>query len=175
VNFYTDTASSEDIKNLILNHKDTVTLSGSQLTNTQQWDCVPVSQDKYHSFIQPAGGNSTVLLDPGISTVLILMETAPEDQQYEFSMAGTWYARYRFTGPLANCAIAPPTAPLAAVNKSRDFAEAMGSVGRPIMAAMGGALKDAASDALPGMLGNLMRQTRGFPPLAGRFPLALPM
>jgi len=173
-NFYGTPAESENIKDLILSHKDTVTISGSQLTHTQQWDCIPVSQEKYHAFIQPLGGNSSVLQDPGISTILLLFETTPSLQYYEFSMAACYYARYRFSGPLANCSMLPPTAPLDKVNKARDLFERMGSLGKPIVSAVGGALQDAAAEAIPGLLGNMFRQNRGFPPLGARFPLALP-
>jgi len=174
-NFYATPADAESVKALILTHKDTVTLSGSQLTQTQQWDCIPVSQDKYHGFIQPFGGNSTVLQDPGVSTILMLFETTPSTQYYEFSMAASYYARYRYSGPLANASMLPPTCPIGKANQARDLYEKMGSIGKPIVAAIGGALQDAATDALPGLIGNMFRQNRGFPPLGARFlPLPAP-
>lgn len=153
----------ENIKDLVLGSKDTVTMSGSQLTQTHQWDCIPVSQDKYHAFATPSA--TYPWIDPGISTVIILIEHSVEAQTFEFTMAATYYARYNKVGPLANAASAPPTAPLPTINRVREGAEMLGSLGKPLLMAGMNALKDEYGPAIPGMLGNLMRSNVGFPRL----------
>jgi hypothetical protein len=163
--FYSAPTESEAVKDLILQNARTVTMSGSQLTETHQWDCIPVSQDKYHAFTAPSNGTA-VMADPGVTTVLLLLEhMASGVQTYEFSMAASYYARYRFIGPLANCANPPPTISLDVVNRLRNAAEAIGSAGRPVMSAAMGALRDSAAEAMPGILGNMVRQNVGFPQL----------
>lgn len=174
-NFYGTPSDSEAIKDLILESKDTCTMSGSELTGTHQWDCIPVSQTNYHDFISP-DNHVSKLLDPGVSTILILFEhPSSSNQDYELSMAATYYARYRITGPLANAAGHPPTLSLDLINMLRDGAEQLGSLGMPLLKSGVRALKNEAETAIPGMLGNLFRQNAGFPALTNTrlMPLAL--
>lgn len=172
--FYSHPTTAPDIAEMILQHKDTVTMSGSTLTETHQWDCIPVSQDKYHEFKTPDNLQSSIS-DPGLSTILVLFEHPTPQQHYEMSMAATYYARYRFSGPLANASGHPPVAPLNVINKIRDVAESIGSLGTPLFKAGMAMAKREMESAMPGMLGNLVRQNAGFPALMnGRLlPLAL--
>lgn len=160
-----NTAALENMCNLVLGHQRTVTNSGSQLSATHQWDCVPVSQDKYHGFNAPAYGNDESQ-DPGLTTILWVFEhNTAKAQTYEVSMAACYYARYASIGPLANSAVLPPTCGMAHVNRARDIMERLGSIGRPVVATAAGAIADRAIEALPGMLGNMLNATRGFPAL----------
>lgn len=169
-NFHGDPTRGSGLLNLINENARTVSYSGSELTRTHQWDCVPVSQDKYHAFRAPAYASTSVLGDPGISTIMILFDH-PIDfpQTYELSIAATHYARYQLSGPLANCASTPPTLGLSIINKMRDAAEAMGSIGKPVVEAVGQTLLHEA----PGFLGNLMRQqgVRSLASTLARVPL----
>lgn len=169
------TSKAAGIKNLILENSRTVTMSGSQLTLSHQWDCIPVSQDRYHAFAPP-GNYSFSVVDPGISSVCVLLEHVDgESQQYEFSMAASYYGRYNVIGPLANSAITPPTVGLPIINKLRDAAESVGSMGKPVMQAIGGFLRDTAVEMTPGFAGNLRNMNRPFPALTNARPmLALP-
>lgn len=172
--FYSHPTTAPDIAEMILQHKDTVTMSGSSLTETHQWDCIPVSQDKYHEFRSPDNLQSA-LNDPGLSTILVLFEHPTPPQHYEMSMAATYYARYRFSGPLANASAHPPVAPLNMINKIRDVAESIGSLGTPLLKSGMAMAKREMERAIPGMLGNLVRQNAGFPALMNSrlLPIAL--
>lgn len=155
----------DELTALVESHQRTHTTSGSQLSATHQWDCVPVSQDKYHGFHFPTYGNSESY-QPGLTTILWVFEhSTVKEQTYEISMAACYYARYAVTGPLSNAAQLPPTCSIAQVNRSRDFMERLGSMGRPIVATAATALADRAMEALPGMLGNLVNVNRAFPAL----------
>jgi len=172
--FYADPAEAPTIGEMILQHKDTVTMSGSSLTETHQWDCIPVSQDKYHEFVSPYPATSA-LNDPGLSTILVLFEHPNPMQHYELSMAATYYARYRHSGPLANASAPPPVAPLPMINRVRGIAEAIGSMGTPLLQKGMAMARREIERAVPGMLGNLVRQNAGFPALANArlLPIAL--
>jgi len=160
-----NTSAYSELASLVLSHQRTHTTSGSQLSMTHQWDCVPVSQDKYHGFHSPIYGNGEAY-DPGLTTILFVFEhSAAKEQTYEFSMAACYYARYAVTGPLSNAASLPPTCGIAQINRSRDFLERLGSLGRPIAATAASAFADRAMEAIPGMLGNLVNANRAFPAL----------
>lgn len=169
------TTGAPSIKQLILENSRTVTMSGSTLTMSHQWDCIPVSQDEYHKFFVPDLYSKSIQV-PGLTTIAILFEhVAGEAQQYEVSMAASYYARYNIIGPLANSAITPPTAGLPLINKLRDAAEAVGSLGKPVMQAVGGFVRDSAVEMVPGFAGNLRNANRPFPALMNARPLlALP-
>ena len=127
-----------------------------------------------HEFKSPDNVVSSIT-DPGLSTILVLFEHPTPTQHYELSMAATYYARYRYSGPLANASGHPPVAPLNMINRIRDAAEAIGSLGTPLMKAGLAAAKREVENAIPGMLGNLLRQNTGFPALMNSrlLPLAL--
>lgn len=149
---------TESVKDYVLEHRDTVSMSGSQLTGTHQWDCIPVSQDKYHAFVAP-DENLSMQTDPGLSNIFFLIEhDSTQNQTYEFSFAASYYARYRVIGPLANSAESPPVIPLGMINHVRDLAESIGSLGTPLIKSVMNAAVDGAQQSLPGFLGNLVRQ-----------------
>lgn len=117
--FFNNPTETDEIVNLILEDARTTTYSASELTASYQWDSIPTSQDKYHAFQAPRAANAQALLDPGLSTTLILIESVGANntpQDYELSLAATYFARYNKTGPLANMAKQPPTAPLNVIN-----------------------------------------------------------
>jgi hypothetical protein len=154
---------NERLAHLVEGHQRTVTMSGSQLSATYQWDCVPVSQDRYHQFKTPNYGIFSSE-EPGLSTILMVFEhSSAKAQTYEVTICANYFARYSAAGPLANSAVCPPTVPLTTVNRSRDRAEQMGSIGKPILQAMGTAMGEKAMEVLPGLVGNLVNQIRPFP------------
>lgn len=150
---------------LVTGHQRTVTFSGAQLSATHQWDCIPVSQDRYHSFHPPTAGNLE-LERPGLSTIAMVFDhSASKAQTYEFSICANYYARYSTIGPLANSAVLPPTVPLALANRARDAIEQIGSNAKPLLQFALNTLADKALEATPGLLGTLINVNRGFPAL----------
>jgi hypothetical protein len=141
--------------------------TGSSLTQSHQWDCIPVSQDKYHAFtaVNTALGE---VLDPAVSSTVIYFASTAVTNNYEVTFAATYYCRYRFIGPLTNMAANPPTIPIAKSNMLRDIAESVGSAGRLVGNAIGAEMTSVAKEVLPGYLGNLVRQGMGGGLAAGR-------
>jgi len=159
-------ATFSKLSSFITNHVRTRTYSASELTESLQWDCIPVSQDKYHEFRSPGASTGTEFQDPGVSTILMLFQpTASGAQDYEASFAACHWVRYNESGVLANMAKPPPSCSLALTNSVRNAAEKMGSMGLQIGAY---AIDRAASNLanrIPGMLGNLVRQNQPMPPI----------
>jgi hypothetical protein len=125
-----------NLHDLIRNHPRTRSYSGAAMTGTHQWDAIPTSQGEYHKFRDTVSSYYiNVISNPGVSLVCIMLEDFSTPQTYEFTLAATYYARYRVTGPLFNMSINPPTAPLALVNQKRDAAE--NSWGKQLSNAMG--------------------------------------
>lgn len=118
-------------------HPRTVTFSAHELRTSRQWNSHPVDQSAYHRFSFPGKTNDDFkagLTDPGMSTMVLVFPVignaeALTEQQYELTVQGSYYARYKVTGPLAHAAELPPTLPLPILNGARDFAEAVGSMG----------------------------------------------
>lgn len=117
----------------VMSHPRTVTFSGHELRSARQWNTHPVDQSKYHEFIAPStdvAGMLSRVADPGLSTLVLVFPVVPSTgQEYELTAVGTYYGRYRVTGPLAHAAEEPPTIPMQAANAARDIAERVGSVG----------------------------------------------
>lgn len=112
-------------------HPRTRTFGAAELRASRQFDTHPVDQAKYHTFISPTTTGAEwddAIKDPALSTIVMLFPTIPLNH-YEVTVNAHYYARYRITGPLANMASHPPTAPLNALNKARDDAERLGSDG----------------------------------------------
>lgn len=160
--FAWNSVSLLEIQEMILQHVRSHTYSGSSLSQTHQWDLVPVAQDEYTKFVTIANGSGHMGNVPGLTTLFIAFAHTTVQQSYEVSIAANYYARYDEVGPLANAAMCPPTAPISTINRVRDAAEALVSAGRPL-AEIGGR---AAVNAIPGMLGNLLRQNARYPALA---------
>lgn len=151
----------QDVENLVETNSRTRTYGLSELTVSHQWDCIPVSQDRYHAFLAPTDG-SGLIEDPGVSTIVFMFQSPTVDQNISFRMAANYWCRYRYSGPLANAAVAPPTVPLAIVNGMRDALEAIGSQGRKVLHDAFGAAANLAAEAtgsaVGGYLGNLRNQ-----------------
>lgn len=137
-------------------HPRTVTYSAHELRSCRQWNAHPVDQSAYHRFTSPgtdANAFQQGLLDPGMSTIVLVFpiissSDALADQQYELTVQGQYYTRYRVTGPLAHAAEAPPTMPLPILNAARDAAEAVGSFGMHALGEFAQGAGQAAMQAL---------------------------
>lgn len=112
-------------------HPRTRTFGAAELRASRQFDTHPVDQAKYHTFISPTTTSAEwdeAIKDPAMSSIVMLFPTIIANH-YEVTVNAHYYARYRITGPLANMAAHPPTAPLSVLNEARDRAERMGSDG----------------------------------------------
>lgn len=120
-----------DLINYVNDHPRTRTFGASELRVSRQFDTHPVDQAKYHTFISPTTTGTEwdeAIKDPAMSTIVLLMPTIIANH-YEVTVNAHYYARYRITGPLANMAGHPPTAPLSVLNQARDETERTGSDG----------------------------------------------
>lgn len=138
------------------NHPRTTTFSAHELRSGRQWNAHPVDQSAYHKFNVPSMNNhefKAALTDPGMSTIVLVFPVignadAMAEQQYELTVQGNYYARYRVTGPLAHAAEHPPTLPLPILNGMRDMAEAVGSVGMQALGEVANGFGAAAFQSL---------------------------
>lgn len=120
-----------NLVNYVNDHPRTRTFGAAEMRASRQFDTHPVDQSKYHSFAPPSttfGEWLHALEDPAQSTLVMLLPTILANH-YEITVNAHYYARYRVTGPLANMAAHPPTAPLSAINRARDETERNGSDG----------------------------------------------
>jgi len=165
------------VYSMVKSHPRTHTYTGSSLTATHQWDCIPVDQASYTRFISPVSGYdvlqhsslANVQASPAVSSVIFVFENFSQVQDYEFSIAACYYARYRYTGPLASMASLPPTTTIARSNMLRDIAESVGSAGRKIITAGGNAMVNKLIAGTEGFVGNLFRQNVPLGRAAGRW------
>jgi len=117
--------------NYVNDHPRTRTFGASELRASRQFDTHPVDQAKYHSFVRPgitAADWDEAIKDPAMSSIVMLFPTILANH-YEITVNAHYYGRYRITGPLANMASHPATAPLDMLNRARDEAERIGSDG----------------------------------------------
>jgi hypothetical protein len=129
------TADWDALVSYVSSHPRCTTYSSHELRDTTQWNSFPVDQGKFHSFVAPgldvAGWRSTVT-DPAMSTMVFVFPPGTA-QDYELTVAASYYGRYRVTGPLAHSSRLPPSVPLQIMNQARDAAEIMGTIGTKIM------------------------------------------
>lgn len=153
----------------VSSHPRTTTFSAHEMLETTQWDSFPVDQGKYHSFVAPNSDNGQwrdQSADPAMSTIVVVIPPTEDPQDYEATVAASFYARYRVTGPLAHASRLPPTMPLDMMNKLRDGAEALGSMGMKI-------LTSPAAQQFVGGVGQQMIQNMRFPALPAMAPAPL--
>jgi len=159
---YTPSAANlTSVQQLIEGHSRTHTYSGSTLTETHQWDQIPVNQTDYMGFTNIGFQNSfwSSATQRGMSTVFMYISALGYQQTYEVSFAGDYYCRYGASGPLANIAQLPPTTTIAHTNYMRDVAESVGSAGINIIKDVGSFALNGAQSMASGYLKNLINSS----------------
>lgn len=126
-------AQADSIYAYVRSNPRTRTFGGQELIATHQFNSIPVNQSKLASFAQSgtnASGFAAELFDPAVSSFVILFEDTSTSQDYEVTVCGEYYTRYRYVGPLAHMARSPKTAPLHSINAAREKEESQLSRGR---------------------------------------------
>lgn len=144
----------------VTGHPRTTTFSAHELRNTRQWNTHPVDQSKAHTFTSPTqtwGAWEAELTDPAFSTLVLVFPANATPNDYELTVAASYYGRYRVTGPLAHLASPPPTTTMSVLNRARDVAEAAGSLGGQILTTAASNLGGAAARGGLRALGNALR------------------
>lgn len=144
----------------VTGHPRTTTFSAHELRNTRQWNTHPIDQSRAHSFEEPTvtwGAWEQSLENPAFSTLVLVFPPNASANDYELTVAASYYGRYQIGGPLAHLASPPPTIGMSVLNKARDVAESAGSLGGQILTTAASNLGGAAARGGLRALGNALR------------------
>lgn len=136
--------AAERVAAVVRQHRNAAHPSGAELAHARQFTCYPIDQSRYAESHTPGatgtGNYTSALQNPTMSILAVYIGKRSTQNNYLFSVAASFHARYSLDATsspdviaLANQAKPRPSLAASVINAARDAAESMPGIGKEVL------------------------------------------